>query len=96
MLLAMTSRTNRHQLVIVVFTGAIGVKNLVALLTREAVLAPGGLQVVELAHVALSTICGLQRSRCHTVKGRINLWQLTLSGRNEPRLEKSSQGNNTS
>ena len=74
-LLTMTGRTNRHQLVIIVFTRAVCVKNLVTLLTGESMLATGIFQVGKLAHMTLTTLCWLQWSRRHLIKGRINLWQ---------------------
>lgn len=94
-LLAMTRPTKRHQFVVVVFTRAIGVKNFVTLLTGKSMLAAGIFQIGKLTHMALATLCWLQRIRGHIVKGCINLWQLTLGRRNKPWLEKSSQGDNT-
>lgn len=58
-LLAMTGRTKRHQLVVIVFTRTVGVKNLMTLLTGESMLTTGIFQVGKLAHMALTTICWL-------------------------------------
>ena len=95
-LLAMTGRTKRHQLVVVVFTRVVCVKNLVTLLTGESMFATGNFQVGKLGHMALTTLCWLQRSRRHFVKSCINLWQLSLGSENKPWLKESSQGDNTS
>jgi hypothetical protein len=95
-LLAMTGRTKRHQLVVVVFTRVVCVKNLVTLLTGKSMFATGIFQVGKLAHMALTTLCWLQRSRRHFVKSCINLWQLSLGSENKPWLKESSQGDNTS
>ena len=95
MLLAMTSRTERHEFVIVIFTRVVCVKNLVALLAGKSMFTSGSFQIGKLAHMALATLYRLQGSRGHAVKGFVNLWQWTFASRNKPWLEKSSQGDNT-
>lgn len=93
-LLAVAGCTERHQLLVVVFTGVICVKDLMALLAIKAMFATRILEIGKLAQVALSTLCRLQRCWCDTVQGRVDLRQLTHGSKNRPWLGKPSQGSN--
>lgn len=91
MLRAMACRTNRHQIVIIVFTRVVCMKNLMTFLTGKAMFATGILQARKLPFMTLTTFYRLQGGRCYCIEACINLRQFALSCRNKPWLEKPSQ-----
>lgn len=92
MLLTVASGTEWHQIVVIIFSRTVGMKDFMTFLAGKAMFATRIFQVCKLANMTLSTFGRLHCRWSHRIKLLINLRQLTLDGGSRPWLGKPSQG----